>query len=92
MSKIISVAHVSASIMLMMVIILLNNQIGFADELTSKRAMTIDDDLKVVKVGDVLISPDVEMVCYYRESLYWTENKFVKRFCMFPFTEAPSQR
>ena len=91
MSKINSFARVFASKILMMVMILLNNQVGFADELTSKRAMTIDDDLKVVKVGDVLMSPDGEKVFYSLETLNWAENKFEKTFYIVASTGGPSQ-
>lgn len=86
-----SFARVFASTMLMTVIIPTYNQVGFADELTNKRAMTIDDDLKVVKVGDVLMSPDGEKVFYSLETLNWVENKFEKTFYIVASTGGPSQ-
>jgi len=83
--------RIFASKMLMVVIFLTNIQGGFADELTGKRAMTIDDDLKLVKVGDVLMSPNGEKVFYSLETLNWAENKFEKTFYIVASTGGPSQ-
>ena len=91
MSKINYYVRVFASNMLMTVILLSNNQVGFADELTNKRAMTIDDDLKLVKVGDVLMSPNGEKVFYSLENLNWADNKYEKAFYIVASSGGPSQ-
>ena len=91
MSKVKFFARAFASIILMTVIIPTYNQVGLADELTSKRAMTIDDDLKVVKVGDVLMSPDGENVFYSLQTLNWAENVFEKTCYLVSSTGVPSR-
>ena len=48
----------------------------------AKRPLTIDDTLEMVRLDDVLISPDGERVFYSERHLDWDENKFIKKFFM----------
>ena len=50
----------------------------------AKRPLTIDDTLEMVRLDDVLISPDGDRVFYSEQHLDWDENKFVKKFFMIP--------
>ena len=49
-----------------------------------RRPLTIDDALEMVRLDEVLISPDGERVFYSEQHLDWGENKFVKKFFMVP--------
>ena len=46
--------------------------------------MTVDDDLNMVRLGDVLMSPDGEWVFYSESELDWEENKRKKKYFMVP--------
>jgi dipeptidyl aminopeptidase/acylaminoacyl peptidase len=50
----------------------------------SKRPMTVDDALEMVRLDDVLISPDGEKVFYSERRLDWDENKYSKTYFMVP--------
>ena len=76
---------------MVLAIILLKIQVGLAAQMTGLRAMAIDDDLKLVKVGDVMISPNGEKVFYSLETLNWAENKFEKAFYMVASSGGPPQ-
>jgi len=41
----------------------------------AQRPMTVDDSLKIVSVGDVVLSPDGRQVFYSLEKLVWDKNK-----------------
>jgi dipeptidyl aminopeptidase/acylaminoacyl peptidase len=54
-----------------------------ADEKT-QRPMTVDDALNMVRVGDVLISPDGQWVFFSKSELDWKENKRKSKYFMVP--------
>jgi len=47
-----------------------------------KRAMTVDDMLDLVKIGDVVMTPDGSKVFYSERRLNWEKNKYEKTFFM----------
>ena len=47
-----------------------------------KRAMTVDDMLDFVRIGDVLMTPDGSKVFYSERRLNWETNKYEKTFFM----------
>ena len=49
-----------------------------------RRAMTTDDGLKMVSVGNALMSPDGEWVLYSRSELNWDDNKRETTYHMIP--------
>lgn len=50
----------------------------------SRRPMTTDDGLNMVRVGNALLSPDGEWVFYSRSELNWEENKRDTTYYMIP--------
>ena len=50
----------------------------------SRRPMTTDDGLNMVRVGNALLSPDGEWVFYSRSELNWDENKRDTTYYMIP--------
>jgi dipeptidyl aminopeptidase/acylaminoacyl peptidase len=46
--------------------------------------MTVDDGLNMVRIEDVLMSPDGELVFYSKSELDWDENKRKKKYYMVP--------
>jgi dipeptidyl aminopeptidase/acylaminoacyl peptidase len=58
---------------------------GSAQEV-EKRAMTVDDALNMVRVGDVLISPDGEWVFFSKSELDWKNNKRKSTYYRIPAT------
>jgi len=49
-----------------------------------KRAMTVDDMLDVVRIGDVVMTPDGSKVFYTERRLNWETNKYEKTLFMVP--------
>ena len=49
-----------------------------------KRAMTVDDLLELVRIGDVAMTPDGSRVFYSERHLDWETNKYEKTFFMIP--------
>ena len=47
-----------------------------------KRAMTVDDLLELVRIGDVAMTPDGSRVFYSERHLDWETNKYEKTFFM----------
>ena len=52
---------------------------------SNARPMTVDDVLRMVRLGDVLISPDGSQVFYSVSELDWDENRRLTRYFMVPF-------
>ena len=50
----------------------------------ARRAMTVDDALDMIRIADVLMSPDGEWVFYSESALDWDENKRKKTYYMIP--------
>jgi dipeptidyl aminopeptidase/acylaminoacyl peptidase len=48
------------------------------------RPFTVDDDLNMVRIGDVLISPDGKQVFYSKSELEWDKNKRKLTYYMIP--------
>ena len=55
-------------------------------EAGERRTMTVDDVLDVVKIDDVLMTPDGSRVFYSERRLNWKTNKYEKTFFMVPST------
>jgi dipeptidyl aminopeptidase/acylaminoacyl peptidase len=53
--------------------------LGFTQE---RRAMTVDDMLDMVRIGDVAMTPDGAKVFYSERRLNWEKNKYEKTFFM----------
>jgi len=53
---------------------------------TTPRALTVDDALDLVTVGNALMSPDGERVFFSRSELNWKENKRDTKYYMVPAT------
>jgi dipeptidyl aminopeptidase/acylaminoacyl peptidase len=51
-----------------------------------KRPLLPDDAIRVVRIGDVLITPDGEKVFYSESHLNWEKNTYKKTYFMVPFT------
>ncbi len=66
----------------MRILILLLFILGLNNALAAKRPMTVDDQLNIVKVGDVLISPDGEQVFYSKTELVWEKNDYKTTYYM----------
>jgi len=49
-----------------------------------KRPMTVDDALNMVRVGNVMMSPDGEWIFFSKSELDWEKNKRKSRFYMVP--------
>ena len=49
-----------------------------------RRAMTTDDGLEMVSVGNALMSPDGQWVLYSRSELNWDDNKRETTYHMIP--------
>ena len=49
-----------------------------------KRSLSPDDAIRVVRIGDVLMTPDGETVFYSESHLDWDKNKYKKTFYMIP--------
>ena len=47
-----------------------------------KRPMTIDDELNLARVGDVVLSPDGRQVFYSLTTLNWADNGYDTRYYM----------
>jgi len=56
------------------------------------RPMTVDDVLRLVRLGDVLISPDGTQVFYSVSELDWEANKRLKHYFMVPFAGGEARR
>lgn len=50
--------------------------------LAAKRPMTVDDQLNIVKVGDVRISPNGKQIFYSKTELVWEENDYKSTYYM----------
>jgi len=50
--------------------------------LAAKRPMTVDDQLNIVKVGDVRISPNGKQIFYSKTELVWEENDYKSSYYM----------
>lgn len=46
----------------------------------TKRGLTPDDAIRIVKISDVLIAPDGHNVFYSKSILNWDKNKYIKSF------------
>jgi len=57
-----------------------------AAEEVKRRAMTVDDALDMVRIGDVNISPDGKWVFFSKSELDWDKNKRNKTYFMVPST------
>jgi len=57
-----------------------------AAEEVKRRAMTVDDALDMVRIGDVNISPDGKWVFFSKSELDWDKNKRNKKYFMVPST------
>ena len=51
---------------------------------SDRRPMTVDDALNMVRIADVLMSPDGEWVFFSKSELDWDENKRKKKYFMVP--------
>lgn len=51
-----------------------------------RRAMTVDDALNMVRIGDVTLSPDGKWVFFSKAELDWDKNKRKKKYYMIPST------
>ena len=69
------------SVLLSAVLILLAAAPTLAQE---RRAMTTDDGLEMVSVGNALMSPDGQWVLYSRSELNWDDNKRETTYHMIP--------
>jgi dipeptidyl aminopeptidase/acylaminoacyl peptidase len=49
-----------------------------------RRSLTPDDAIRIVRIGDVLMTPDGEKVFYSESHLDWDKNKYKKTFYMIP--------
>ena len=56
------------------------------------RPMTVDDALRLVRLGDVLISPDGTQVFYSASELDWEANKRRTHYFMVPFAGGEARR
>jgi len=56
------------------------------------RSMTVDDVQRLVRLGDVLISPDGTQVFYSVSELDWEENKRRTHYFMVPFAGGEARR
>jgi len=50
----------------------------------AKRPMTVDDALNMIRVGDVLLSPDGKKVFYSKRELIWEKNEYKTTYYMAP--------
>lgn len=57
----------------------------FAQE-GKKRAMTVDDVLNMVRVGNPQLSPDGKWILFTKTTLNWEKNKWVSKLFMIPAT------
>ena len=51
---------------------------------SAPRPMTVDDGLNMIRIADVLMSPDGEWVFFSKSELDWDENKRKKKYYMVP--------
>ena len=51
---------------------------------SARRPMTVDDVLNMIRIADVLMSPDGEWVFFSESELDWDENKRKKKYYMIP--------
>jgi len=51
---------------------------------SARRPMTVDDALSMIRIADVLMSPDGEWVFFSKSELDWDENKRKKKYYMIP--------
>ena len=49
-----------------------------------RRPMTVDDALNMIRIADVLMSPDGEWVFFSESKLDWEENERKKKYFMIP--------
>ncbi len=57
-----------------------------------KRPMTVDDGLKLKRIGEATISPDGESVFYSVISLDWAENDFAKEYFLYRESSRDSRK
>ncbi len=51
---------------------------------SARRPMTVDDAVNMIRIADVLMSPDGEWVFFSESELDWDENKRRKKYYMIP--------
>ena len=76
----------SVAVLCFLVVIVADHSAIAAGQQSAQRPMSVDDALRLKRLGNVLLSPDGERVFYSVSELDWDENKRRSRYFMVPFS------